>query len=71
MLTRDSALWTVVRVLTALCTAIAGFALASDHGAASLGLTTVQLNWILVLNSAVALVGGSLGNSPLPGKGDK
>lgn len=69
-MTRDSQLWTFLRIITALLTAIAGFALASDHGAASLGLSTVALNWILVVNSAVALIGGSLGNSPLPGKND-
>lgn len=70
-MTRDSRLWTALRILTALFTAIAGFALASEQGAGALGLSPVTLNWILVLNSAIALAGGSLGNSPLPGKDEK
>lgn len=69
-MTRDSKLWTCLRIISALLTAIAGFALASEHGAGSLGLSQVALNWILVINSALALSAGALGNSPLPGKND-
>lgn len=70
-MSRDSAIWPFLRILSALLTATATFALASDHGAESLGLTTVQMNWVLVVNSAVALLGGSLGNSPLRGRNEK
>ena len=66
MMTRDSKIWVVLKVISSILLPLTTF---GDPEA--LGLTGIQMNWIQLVNAIVLGLSAGLGNSMLPGKDEK